>query len=103
MERQNAYNFNFSKVTEEDIIKGAIQSGIAVDAFSQNSDNKIIFTDGEASMPYKELDAIWVVFGNTKINPKGGKVIYIDKNKLIKLSQEYDSIMLIKTKGSERR
>ena len=30
MERQNAYNFKFNKVTEEDIIKGAIQSGVAV-------------------------------------------------------------------------
>jgi len=83
--------------------RGGTNFDVAVDAFSQNADNKIIFTDGEASMPYKDFDAIWVVFGNTKINPKDGKVIYIDKNKLIKLSQEDDSMMLTKAKGSERR
>ena len=54
-------------------------------------------------MPYKELEAIWVVFGDYKINPRGGKVIYVDKDKLIKLSQEHDSMMLTKTKGSVRR
>ena len=69
----------------------------------ESSDNKIIFTDGQAYMPSKELDAIWVVFGDSKISPKGGKVIYVDKNKLIKLSQEHDSMMLTKTKGSVRR
>ena len=83
--------------------RGGTSFDVAVDAFSQNASNKIIFTDGKASMPYKELGAIWIVFGNTKINPKGGKVIYIDKNKLIKLSQEDDSMILIKVKGSERR
>ena len=83
--------------------RGGTDFDAAVTAFSKNADNKIIFTDGEASMPYKELDAIWVVFGNTKINPKGGKVIYIDKNKLVKSSQDYHPMMLIKTKESGRR
>lgn len=78
--------------------RGGTDFDVAVAAFSQNADNKIIFTDGYASMPSKELNAIWVVFGNVKINPKGGTVIYVDKNQLMKLSQEYDSMMLIRAK-----
>ena len=45
----------------------------------------MIFTDGEASMPSISLDAIWIVFGGEKINPKGGKVIYITSEQLDKL------------------
>lgn len=33
-------------------------------------------------MPRKPMNAIWVVFGNDIINPKGGKVIYINQNQL---------------------
>ena len=33
-------------------------------------------------MPKKALDAIWIVFGETKINPKGAKVIQIDEEQL---------------------
>ena len=83
--------------------RGGTSFDVAVNAFSKKANNKIIFTDGEAPMPSKELDAIWVVFGNSKINPKGGNVIYIGKDKFIKLSQEHDSMMLTKTKGSVRR
>lgn len=31
-------------------------------------ENKVIFTDGEATMPDIALDVIWVVFSNKKIN-----------------------------------
>lgn len=54
-------------------------------AFSNRVENKIIFTDGEANMPKKPVDAIWIVFGNKKINPSGGKVIYIDNEDLEKM------------------
>ena len=37
-------------------------------------------------MPSKKVNAIWVVFGNDKINPLGGKVIYIDSEALERLS-----------------
>ena len=40
MERQNAYNFKFNKVTEEDIIKGAIKSGVAVFLHGRSSEGK---------------------------------------------------------------
>ena len=63
---------------------GGTDFEVAVNAFSKRVENKIIFTDGYASMPKTSLDAIWVVFGE-KINPLGGKVIYIDEEQLEKL------------------
>lgn len=67
----------------------------AVDAFSPRTENKIIFTDGKATMPKKEIDAIWIVYGNTKIVPKGGKVIYIDQKMLCDLMVEKGKIKII--------
>lgn len=66
--------------------RGGTNFSIAVNAFSNDADIKIIFTDGNADMPNKEMDIIWVVYGNTKIEPKGGKVIYVDENELINMS-----------------
>ena len=77
--------------TEEDIEKMRFEGGggtdfdVAVGAFSRRVENKIIFTDSEAKMPDISLDAIWIVFGGKKINPPGGKVIYIDDEKLKEL------------------
>ncbi len=77
--------------TEEDIEKmrfegrGGTDFDVAVGAFSRQVENKIIFTDGKASMPDMPLDAIWIVFGGEKINPKGGKVIHIDNEQLERL------------------
>ena len=72
--------------TEEDIENMTFEGGggtdfdVAVNAFSRRVENKIIFTDGEASMPDMSIDAIWIVFGGEKINPKGGKVINITED-----------------------
>lgn len=77
--------------TEEDIENMRFQGGggtdfdVAVDAFSRRVENKIIFTDGESSMPEKSIDAIWIIFGGRKINPKGGKVIGITEEQLKRL------------------
>ena len=70
----------------------------AVGAFTDNVRNKIIFTDGEASMPEKPMDVIWIVYGNKKINPPGGKVFYVDENQLKKLNdgQDVDEIIKIR-------
>lgn len=71
--------------TEQDIDNmrfvggGGTDFDVAVNAFSRRSENKIIFTDGEARMPMTPVNAVWIVFGNRKINPKGGKVIYINE------------------------
>ena len=91
--------------TEEDIEKMRFEGGggtnfdVAVGAFSRRVENKIIFTDGEASMPDMPLDAIWIVFGSKKINPKGGKVIHIDNEQLERL---YNYQMTNESKGRSR-
>jgi len=77
--------------TEDDIENMEFQGGggtdfnAAVNAFSNRVENKIIFTDGEASMPRKEIDAIWMVFGSTRISPRGGRVIPITPEQLDRL------------------
>ena len=91
--------------TEEDIEKMRFEGGggtdfdVAVSSFSRRVENKIIFTDGEASMPDMPLDAIWIVFGGEKINPKGGKVIHIDNEQLERL---YNYQMTNEAKGRSR-
>ena len=91
--------------TEEDIEKMRFEGGggtdfdVAVGSFSRRVENKIIFTDGKASMPDMPLDAIWIVFGVEKINPKGGKVIYIDNEQLERL---YNYQLTNETKGRTR-
>ena len=84
--------------TEEDIENMRFEGGggtdfdVAVGAFSRRVENKIIFTDGEASMPDMPLDAIWIVFGGERINPKGGRVIHITPEQLDRLySYEIES------------
>ena len=89
--------------TEEDIENMRFEGGggtdfdVAVGAFSRRVENKIIFTDGEASMPDMPLDAIWIVFGGERINPKGGRVIHITPEQLDRL-YSYE----IETKGRSR-
>lgn len=61
---------------------GGTNFNTAVNAFSDSTDNKIIFTDGYANMPDSEVDAIWIVYGTEKIKPKGGRVIYINEEEL---------------------
>lgn len=64
---------------------GGTNFDAAVNAFTRRVENKIIFTDGEANMPSMVVDAIWIVFGGKRINPPGGKVIYISDEQLDKL------------------
>ena len=84
--------YGFEEIrNEEDIDKmkfkgfGGTDFDVAVNAFTGRTENKIIFTDGEAHMPKKAVDAIWIVFGNVKIKPVGGRVIYIDSEQLRRL------------------
>ena len=94
------FNTEFHGFTElkrpEDIdnmsfpIGGGTNFDVAVRAFSRKAPNKIIFTDGQADMPKETVrNVIWVVFGNEKINPKGGKVINITGEQLKKLYQSF--------------
>jgi len=64
---------------------GGTDFDVAVNAFTKRVENKIIFTDGDAEMPSVPMDAIWVVFGEEKIKPLGGKVIYINEQQLERL------------------
>ncbi len=94
------FNTEFHGFTElrkpEDIdnmsfpIGGGTDFNAAVGAFSRKAPNKIIFTDGEADMSRETVrNVIWVVFGDEKINPKGGKVINITGEQLRRLYQSF--------------
>lgn len=59
----------------------------AVKAFSKNNKtNKIVFTDGyPGTMPgndTKNINCIWIVYGNKDFKPCCGKVIQVDEKKL---------------------
>lgn len=69
---------------------GGTDFNAAIKAFSNRVDNKIIFTDGDATMPNEYCDAIWIVFGKTNIKPNGGKVIYISYDELRELTNGYN-------------
>ena len=95
--------YGFQEIrTEKDIEEmkflggGGTDFNVAVNAFTRRVENKIIFTDGEANMPETPLDAIWMIFGREQINPKGGKVIQIDRNDLRKLSINTQNIKIKK-------
>ena len=84
--------YGFQKINSEKDIenmtfygRGGTNFDVAINAFSQRVDNKIIFTDGYADMPKEKNNVIWVVFGTKKINPLGGQVIYINKEQLKEL------------------
>lgn len=89
------YGFNEIR-NENDIENMRFQGGggtdfnVAINAFSRRVENKVIFTDGEAPMPEKTMDAIWIVFGEDKIEPKGGKVIAINRRQLERLCRFHD-------------
>ena len=71
---------------------GGTNFEVAVDAFTGDAENQIIFTDGYGEMPTRRCDAIWVVFGTMRVEPPGGRVIYVDPfGKTYKLRNEKDS------------
>ena len=55
---------------------GGTNFTVAINAFTGDAENQIVFTDGYAEMPEQRCDAIWVVYGNMPIHPLGGRVIY---------------------------
>lgn len=65
---------------------GGTDFNVAVNALTKRVENKIIFTDGWAEMPNKNVSAIWIVFGGRKINPKSGRVIEISEELLNKMN-----------------
>ena len=84
------YGFNEIRTIDDlknmDFIgRGGTDFNCAVNAFSFRVDNRIIFTDGYADMPNKPMDIVWMVYGDNKINPKGGQVYYVTDDQLKKL------------------
>lgn len=81
--------FGFTEIRNDNDIENIKFDGgrgtdfnVAINAFTGRVENKIILTDGYASRPLRPLDVIWLVYGDYKINPLGGKVIYMDANQL---------------------
>ena len=71
---------------------GGTNFEVAVDAFTGDAENQIIFTDGYGEMPVRRCDAVWVVYGTMRVDPPGGRVIYVDPfGKTYKLRDEKDS------------
>lgn len=76
--------YGFQDVTCEDDIEnlelhgaGGTDFTVAVNAFTGDAENQIIFTDGYAEMPEEHCNAVWVVYGTMPIHPNGGRVIYV--------------------------
>ncbi len=59
---------------------GGTNFNVAVNAFTGDAENQIIFTDGYAEMPERRCDAIWIVYGAPSIHPSGGRVIYLNES-----------------------
>ena len=77
---------------------GGTNFEIAVEAFTGDAENQIIFTDGYGEMPTRRCDAIWVVYGTMRVEPPGARVIYVDPfGKTYKLRDEKDSFAAEKT------
>ena len=70
--------------------RGGTNFNVAVHSFSDDDKiNKIVFTDGECNLlPTSDTQKIkklfWITFGNNSFNPCCGKVIYADKNQILK-------------------
>lgn len=62
---------------------GGTNFDIAFDAFSKRVENKVIFTDGEAMMPKKSMNVLWIVIDGNRIKPLGGRVINITGDQLL--------------------
>lgn len=76
--------YGFQDILSEDDIQNLSLNGfggtdftVAVEAFTGDAENKIIFTDGFAEMPEMRSDVVWICYGNTTIHPKGGRVLYV--------------------------
>lgn len=78
--------YGFQEIrTEQDIDKlelrgaGGTNFEAAIHAFTGDAETRIIFTDGYAEMPEERCDAIWLVYSDMPVHPKGGRVIYVKK------------------------
>ncbi len=78
--------YGFQEIrSEKDIQKlelrgaGGTNFEAAIHAFTGDAETRLIFTDGYAEMPEERCDAIWLVYSDMPVHPKGGRVIYVKK------------------------
>jgi hypothetical protein len=76
----NPYNFNFDRVSEEDIIKGAIESGVSVFLHGLSSDGK------SARVKQIDKDAVIIYLRNASPDSLNGKSIVGPDGKLIDIA-----------------
>lgn len=57
---------------------GGTDFNVAVNAFTGDAENQILFTDGYGEMPRRRCDAVWVVHGTMRVAPPGGRVLYVN-------------------------
>lgn len=91
MERENIYNFTFKKVSEEDIIKGAIKSGIAVFLHGRSSEGKsarIKQIDPDCEIIYLRNATPESLNGKSVYNQSTGEMIDIKPTWLLKLEKK---------------
>ena len=98
----NPYNFSFENVSEEEIVKGAIESGIAVFLHGLSSDGKsarVKQLDPDCEVVYLGGGDIDAFVGKTVYNPEKGEMINIAPPWLKKVSkkceEEPDKIHII--------
>ena len=68
--RRNPYGFNFGQVSEEDIIRGAIESGVAVFLHGQSSEGK------SARVKQIDPDCVIIYLRNATPESLNGKSVY---------------------------
>lgn len=73
--------------------RGGTDFDVAVDAFTKTANNKIVFTDGYAPMPKLSPKTIWVVVGENKIEPPGGRVVHITEEEVRRLVEINNNAM----------
>ncbi len=65
--------------------RGGTDFSLAVDSFSKNAVNKVIFTDGYCDVPKVVDNIIWIIFDNDRFKPgTTGKVISVKSKDIIK-------------------
>ena len=88
---KNGYNFTFDEVTEEDIIKGAIESDVAVFLHGKSSEGKsarIKQIDPDCEIIYLRNATLESLNGKSAYNSATGEMIDIKPSWLIKLEEK---------------
>ena len=84
LQKQNPYSFNFEKLTEEDIIKGAIESNISVFLHGRSSEGK------SARVKQIDPDCTIIYLRNTTPDSLNGKSVYNSKtNEMIDIKPSW--------------